>query len=161
MEKKMADVTLKAEHVNPFIKATIDTFSTIVNMKVTPGKVRLKEHGGSSYDVSGIIGLSGGAKGTVALSFPRMVALPIVRAFTGEKTVTNTQMVDAIGEVANIVAGAAKRDLAQYKIKISLPTVVMGDKHEVAGPTDAVNLIVPFECPAGKFDLSVCFKSLI
>jgi chemotaxis protein CheX len=157
----MPDVAVKAEHVNPFIKATIETFATIVDMKITPGKVKMKAQSDIVYDVSGIIGLSGGAKGTVALSFPRLVALPVVRAFTGEKVVTNNQMVDAIGEVANIVAGAAKKDLAQYKILISLPTVVMGDKHEVAGPVDAMNLVVPFECPAGKFDLAICFKSLI
>lgn len=157
----MSEIAVKAEHVNPFIKATVDTFATIVDMKITPGKVQLKSASKTNYDVSGIIGISGGAKGTVALSFPRMVALPVVRAFTGEKVVTNNQMVDAIGEVANIVAGAAKKDLAQYKILISLPTVVMGDKHEVAGPVDSINLIVPFECPAGQFDLAICFKSLL
>lgn len=157
----MAQVAVKAEHVNPFIKATMDTFATMVDMKISASKVKLKEGSDIAYDVSGIIGLSGGAKGSVALSFPRMVALAIVRGFTGEKVVTNTQMVDAIGELANIVAGAAKKDLAQYKIAISLPTVIMGEKHEVNGPVDAVNMVVPFECPAGKFDLAICFKSLI
>jgi chemotaxis protein CheX len=157
----MSEVAIKAEHVNPFVKATVDTFATIVDMKIIPGKVKLKSQSDTNYDVSGIIGLSGGAKGTVALSFPRMVALPIVRAFTGEKVVSNNQMVDAIGEVANIVAGAAKKDLAQYKILISLPTVVMGEKHDVAGPVDAINLVVPFECPAGHFDLAICFKSML
>ncbi len=152
---------IKVEHVNPFLKATIETFSSMVSMKITPGKIKLKADSEITYDVSGIIGLGGGAKGSVALSFPRMVALSVVRAFTGEKVISSSGLVDAIGELANIIAGAAKRDLTQYKILISLPTVIQGDKHSIAGPVDALNMIVPFTCEAGRFDLGICFKSLI
>lgn len=157
----MAEGMIKAEHVNPFIKATMETFTSMVNVKVVPGKVRLKADSELSYDVSGIIGLSGGAKGSVALSFPRVSALAYVRAFTGEKVVSTSNLVDAIGELANIIAGAAKRDLAQYKVSISLPTVVMGEKHAINGPADTVNMVVPFDSEAGKFELAICFKSLI
>ena len=157
----MAELTIKAEHINPFIKATVDTFSTMVSLKITPGKVLLKANSTLSYDVSGIIGLGGGAKGSVALSFPRVSALGIVRAFTGEKVISTSSMVDAIGELANIIAGAAKQDLTKFKISISLPTVVLGEKHSIAGPVDALNMVVPFDCSAGKFDLGICFKSLV
>lgn len=157
----MAEVKIKAEHVNPFIKATIETFTAMVNVKVTPGKVKLKGKEDSDYDVSGIIGLGGGAKGSVAVSFPRLSALAMVRAFTGEKVVTNTVMVDAIGELANIIAGAAKKDLTQYKISISLPTVVMGEKHAINGPVDTINMVVPFDSECGKFYLALSFKSLL
>jgi chemotaxis protein CheX len=157
----MSEVTIKAEHVNPFLKATIETFSTMADLKVVPGKIKLKEESDPSYDVSGIIGLGGGAKGTVALSFPRVTALGVVRAFMGEKVISTTKMVDAIGELANIVAGAAKRDLTQYKIQISLPTVILGEKHAINCPVDAINLMVPFDSPAGKFFLVLCFKSML
>ena len=68
---------------------------------------------------------------------------------------------DAVGELANIVAGAAKRDLSQYKISISLPTVIVGDGHEVQGGREVVPLAVPFESPFGAFSLLVGFKSEI
>jgi chemotaxis protein CheX len=157
----MAEVIIKAEHANPFVKAAIDTFQTMANLKVAPGKIRLKDKHTLPYDVSGIIGLSGGAKGMVALSFPKASALAVVRAFSGEKSISASKMVDAIGELANIVAGAAKKDLSQFKIKISLPTVITGDNHSIAGPVDTMCLVVPFDFPGGKFDLAVSFKSLI
>lgn len=157
----MADAGIKAEHVNPFIAATIDMFQTMANLNPKPGKMCLKDKHISAYDVSGIIGLSGGAKGLVALSFPQASALAAVQAFTGEKNVKESRIIDSIGELANIVAGAAKKDLSQFKIKISLPTVITGANHSISGPVDAMGLVVPFEYAGGKFDLTLCFKSLI
>lgn len=157
----MTPVIIKTEHLNPFIKSTIETFSTMVGMKAVAGRIRVKDRLTLSYDVSGIVGLSGGAKGTVALSFPRASALAVVRAFIGEKSVGTAKLVDAVGELTNIVTGAAKKDLAAFKLKISLPTVVTGEGHSISGPVDSASMLVPFEFPGGKFDLAVCFKSLI
>ena len=126
------------------------------------GKIALVKGLKLQHDISGIIGLSGGAKGTIAISFPKITALKAVSAFIGEKVVTIDDVVkDAVGELANIVAGAAKRDLSQYKISISLPTVIVGDGHEVQGGREVVPLAVPFESPFGAFSLLVGFKSEI
>lgn len=154
----MAETTLKAGHVNPFIQATVHTFATMVKMKAEPGRIRIKEAGAGAYDVSGVIGLSGGAQGSVSLSFPRATAEGVVASFIGEAKPTTNQMTDAIGELANIVAGAAKPELSRYKITISLPTVILGGRHAVAQPADSLAVTVPFACPAGTFDLSVSFK---
>jgi len=151
---------VKVEHVNPFINATIETFKSMVNCEAKPGKVFLLKTGKVHFDVSGIIGLSGGARGTVALSFPRITALKVVTSFGGMKVLALDDIVtDAIGELANIVAGAAKKHLSQYKISISLPTVVVGENHEVAGSKDVIPMAVPFECGFGAFLLIVSFKS--
>jgi chemotaxis protein CheX len=151
---------IKVEHINPFIKATLETFASMVRVKAVPGKVRLKAGDPLSYDISGIIGLSGGAKGSVALSFPRQTAYAIVRAFSGSPEVGDAEVIDAVGELANIIAGAAKKDLSQHSISISLPTVVTGKDHGINGPVDTVNMVVPFECEHGRFDLALSFKSL-
>ena len=157
----MVDTGIKAEHVNPFIKAAIDMFQTMANLKARPGRICMKDKVVSAYDVSGIIGLSGGVKGLVALSFPHASALAVVKAITGESAVKESKIIDSIGELANIVAGAAKKDLSKFKIKISLPTVITGANHSISGPVDAMGLVVPFEYAGGKCDLTVCFKSLI
>jgi chemotaxis protein CheX len=153
-------MSIKAEHINPFIKATMDTFASMVRVKVTPGKVKLKAGDPLSYDISGIIGLSGGAKGSVAISFPRETANAMVRAFSGAGEVEESGVIDAVGELANIIAGAAKKDLSQHNISISLPTVVTGKDHGINGPVDTVNMVVPFESEHGRFDLAISFKSL-
>lgn len=151
---------VKVEHINPFITATTETFQTMVRTKVVPGKIILVKGSNLQHDISGIIGLSGGAKGTITLSFPKLTALKTVSQFIGEKIVTMDEIVkDAVGELANIVAGAAKKDLSQFKISISLPTVVVGDGHEVQGGKEVIPLAVPFDSPLGNFSLIVSFKS--
>lgn len=151
---------IKVEHLNPFIASTIHTFHTMVYCDVRPGKVALVPEKGARFDVSGVIGLSGMAQGTVALSFGRITALKIATAFTGTRVLALDDMAtDAVAELANIVAGAAKRDLSDYKINISLPTVILGDGHELVGPRDIIPMVVPFVCPHGNFHLVVRFKS--
>ncbi|HKP97714.1 MAG TPA: chemotaxis protein CheX [Fibrobacteria bacterium] len=155
-------VSIKVEHINPFILATIETFKTMMKLEVKPGKVTLERRTGFQSDLSGIIGLSGGAKGSVSMTFPKITALKVVSAFIGEKVVTmDDGVVDAIGELANIVAGAAKKDLVKYNISISLPTVVVGDNHELSGAKEVTPMYVPFETPLGNFNLVVSFKSEI
>lgn len=151
---------VKVEHINPFISATMETFNAMMRIAVKPGKPAIGRIRGFKFDISGIIGLSGGAKGTVSLTFPKITALKVVSAFVGERIVTmDAGVMDAVGEIANIVAGAAKRDLTQYNITISLPTVVVGEDHELAGSKDVVPMFVPFESPLGPFNLVVSFKS--
>jgi chemotaxis protein CheX len=155
-------VSVKVEHINPFITATMETFKSMMKTEVKPGKVALAKAALQPSHISGIIGLSGGAKGSVSLTFPKITALKVVSAFIGEKVVTmDDGVVDAIGELANIVAGAAKKDLTKYSISISLPTVVVGDNHELSGAKEVPPMFVPFESPLGNFNLVVSFKSEI
>lgn len=151
---------VKVEHINPFVNASIETFKSMVRTNVTPGKVTLVSMSHLKYDISGIIGLSGGAKGTVSLSFPRVTALKVVSEFIGEKQLALDDTVkDAVGELANIVAGAAKKDLTQFKISISLPSVIIGENHQVQGGKEVIPLAVPFESALGSFHLVVGFAS--
>lgn len=153
-------VSIKVEHINPFITATMDMFRTMMKVEIRPGKVTLAMAAHQPFHISGIIGLSGGAKGSVSILFPKLTALKVVSTFIGEKVVTvDASVVDAIGELANIVAGAAKKDLTKYNISISLPTVIVGANHELSGAKEVTPMFVPFESPLGNFDLVVSFKS--
>ncbi len=151
----------KVEHINPFLQATCNSFETMIGMKAKPGKPSLKQGMGVSYDVSGVIGLSGEAKGSVVISFPKETALKVVSAFIGETVPDlNEDITDAVGELANIIAGSAKKNLVDFKINISLPTVVMGSEHSIFEPKDVLSMIIPFECDAGHFDVAVNLKSV-
>jgi chemotaxis protein CheX len=152
--------SVKVEHINPFINATVRTFQTMVYSDAKPGKVGLAQDAAIRFDVSGVIGLTGMAKGSVALSFPRITALKVASAFVGMRVLALDDVAtDAIGELANIIAGAAKSELSQYSIQISLPSIILGDSHEITGPRDIVPMVVPFQCPQGGFNLVVRFKS--
>ncbi len=151
---------VKAEHINPFIKATIDSFKTMTKVSVSPGQIKLKDNANTTHDISGIIGLSGGARGAIALSFPKDCALDIVSKFIGEPVEDiNEDVTDAIGELANIIAGYAKKDLVDFKIQISLPSVITGEGHKVSDAKNIKAMTIPFSYDNFHFDLGVALIS--
>jgi chemotaxis protein CheX len=148
---------MRSELINPFLKATMSTFQTMVNTTPAPSAPYVKAEPSLAHDVSGIIGLSGGAKGAVIISFPTKTALATVSAFIGLNVSTiDADVTDAVGELANIIAGAAKADLQGLNVTISLPSVVVGTNHKVTTPKDIPSIVIPFTCTHGDFVVEVC-----
>lgn len=84
--------------------------------------------------VTALIGLAGALAGTVVVQCGRAAAMRACGGLTGiESTSVDETVRDAIGEVANMVAGAWKGydpELAS-KCLLSTPTVVVGKKYEL------------------------------
>jgi chemotaxis protein CheX len=151
---------MNVSYVNPFITAMINVFKTMINVDIKPDKPKLKTVPHPTFDVSGIIGLSGNAQGNIAISFPKIMALKVVSKMLGmEIKVVGPELTDGIGELANIVAGNAKQDLAQYALSISLPNVVIGKDHILASQTGVPTILVPFHSPMGDFAMEVSLKT--
>ena len=147
-------------YVNPFISSTVDTFKTMMRIEVSAQKPQLKQGTNPLYDISGIIGLSGNAMGSISLSFPKVVALKTVSAMLGaDIKIVGPELTDGIGEIVNIIAGHAKRNLTQYNLTISLPNVIVGKDHIVAGPTGTPTVVVPFASTVGNFAMEVMLKT--
>lgn len=150
---------MKAEVLNPFIQATLEVFRAMTQMEPRRGTPRLKGREDVSYDVSGVVGLTGNVQGFVVLSFRQSAALYVVSAFLGEEVQALDDGVrDAVGELANMVAGGAKRVLAEagYDLRISIPSVIVGPNHTISRPTGIPCFEVPFETDAGPFSVELC-----
>jgi chemotaxis protein CheX len=146
--------------VNPFIAATVNMFKTMMDLEVKAGAPRIKTEPFPTYDVSGIIGLSGEAQGTIALSFPKIMALKLVSQMLGaEIKVVGDELTDGIGELANIVAGNAKQGFTNCKLSISLPNVVIGKNHMLRAPSGLPSIVVPFTSKMGTFAMEVSLKT--
>lgn len=147
-------------YVNPFVISTIETFQKMLNSDATPGQVQLKNDTTYTYDVSGVIGLSGEAQGSICLSFPKLIALKVVSGLIGtDIKIIGPEVADAIGEIANIIAGNAKQHLTQFNLSISLPKVIMGKNHKIASQRGVPTIVVPFESSYGKFAMEVSLKT--
>ena len=145
-------------YINPFVVSTIETFTKMLNSEAKPGKILLKTDESATYDISGVIGLSGEAQGSICLSFPKLIALKVVSALVGaEIKIIGPEVSDAIGEIANIIAGNAKQHLTQYNL--SLPKVIMGKDHKIASQRGIPTIIVPFESSLGNFAMEVSLKT--
>jgi len=150
-------------HIEPFIDATVGMFKTMLNMDceyLTP--YLLNRDTKHDWDISGIIGIAGDSKGVVVISFSEELAIEATSRLVGRKvTADDPDVIDAVGELVNIVAGNAKKGLEQYRLSISLPSIVRGFDHQVAWKSDIPIVGIPFKASAGKFHLAVGLENII
>jgi chemotaxis protein CheX len=148
---------MKVEYINPFITSLAVAFQTMLNCEVERGALSLKDNDAPLFDYSGVIGLSGKAVGTVVVSLSRSVALQATSAMllTPVDEVSEKEIVDAVGELANMVAGAAKAKLEEYELSVSLPSVITGKAHTVRFPSNVSPICVPFQTAWGPLTLEV------
>lgn len=130
-----------------------NVFSTMLHVPVTCGPPRVLSEGSPTSDVTGIITFGGDVVGAMVLSFPAETARKSVKALAGvdEPDIHAPVFLDAIGELANMVAGGAKARYVGYESSISIPTVVCGPAHHVNRQQRAPWVVVGCECPLGNF----------
>ena len=153
---------MRVEFINPFIESTFAVFKTMLNLNPKKDKLYIKENSNPTYDVSGIIGLVGDVSGSVVISFPEDLVLLMVENFVGEKKETiDDEVVDAVGELVNIIAGNAKRAFIEdenLRFKIAIPTVIVGKNHKINRPGDINFFGVKFKVGHYHFVLEVAVK---
>ncbi|MDR3002005.1 MAG: chemotaxis protein CheX [Fibromonadaceae bacterium] len=151
---------MKAEHVNPFLKSAAETFKTMVNLTVKPGKPFLRKEPGGNADISCILNISGDIAGVIVMGYSTETALKICSKFLGEEIKElNASVADCIGELANIVTGFAKKDFQAQRLSISLPSIVYGQDSMASMPEGAVILCIPFESEAGSFNIEASYET--
>jgi chemotaxis protein CheX len=131
-------------------------------MSPVRGTPYLKKDKKIECDISGTIGVAGEATGSVTVNFPERVALKMVENMLGIKIDTlNADVKDAVGEIANMIAGGAKGELIQkgLSFKIALPVVCTGKGHSTNHPKDVPCIVIPFQLEEGDFNVEVALKS--
>ena len=152
---------MNADQINPFIQATHQVFETMLQCTPRRGELRLAGNENPEIIRTAIIGLSGTVRGAVALSFPASTSLNATRRLMQtDGDVSDEELSDALGEIANMIAGCAKAKLEGQDVSIGLPTVVKGQKYCLEHPKDSLTLSVPFNSDLGTFTLNVTFSTM-
>jgi chemotaxis protein CheX len=103
----------------------------------------------------------GDAVGIVILSLPFDSATKIIEAFTYEKMGADSDdFPDAVGELANMVAGGAKGKLESHNVSISTPSVIIGEQHRVMLQRGIRLIGLPCSTDIGEFAVYVSIKSV-
>lgn len=148
--------SMKAEYINPFMTSLANAFDTMLNCPVHRGQLTFKSAETPVFEVSGVIGLSGKAVGTVVLSLSKEVAIKAASTMLMmEATELNSDVVDAVGELTNMVAGRAKAALEHLAMSLALPTVITGKNHVISFGSATQTLAIPFTCEWGGAVLEV------
>lgn len=151
--KALVDPTL----IDPFVESVKTVLRTMVGVETAVAEPHVRA-AAAQYDVCGIIGFSGDLAGAVTVAFPKAAAERLVEAFTGAAIdVASPYFADAIGELANMIAGSAKSRLG-VDASITVPSVVVGDGCRVAAPSDMPCVVIPCSTAAGEFAVEVCLR---
>lgn len=157
----MSPAALTAEYVNPLIVATRDVFEMMLGCTPSRTGLRLKQPGECSSQVNAVIGITGGATGTVVVGVSAETACEILRRMIGSVTDTlNEEVCDAVGEITNMIAGSAKAQLARYELSISLPNVVTGNGMQMHFPSHVCPMVVEFSSEIGPIAVEVGFTEI-
>lgn len=153
---------MEVKFINPFLEGTISVLKTMAFVDPKAGTPYLKKDTVAHGDVSGIIGLTGAATGSLALSFSEPCILKIVSNMLGEEiTSINGDIKDAVGEITNMISGVARKKLEATGLSISaaIPTVVSGKDHSITHVLGGPSIIIPFEIDAGPFVVDICLST--
>lgn len=147
-------------YIKPFVVAAKNLFETMIEVPFKLGKPTLKK--GSDvppHEISSIIGISGTVTGSVVISFSHAVAFQMVSALIGDEvTELDDDCTDAIGEIANMIAGNAKTDFPSNDNAISVPSVVVG-KHKVSYPSGVPIITIPCITEKGEMFIEIALKA--
>ncbi|NOZ84558.1 MAG: hypothetical protein GXP60_07135 [Epsilonproteobacteria bacterium] len=152
-------ISLNVSMVNPFISATKEVFEVMSGIHVKRKSLFLKKDYKIFGEISGIMGLTGDAAGSIAISFSYDLAKKVISVILDMEVaeLEENDVKDGIGEILNMIAGQTKAILAdtKYRFKLSIPAVVAGYGYEIYHPENAPCIVVIFEALDMQFALQV------
>jgi chemotaxis protein CheX len=129
------------------IDATVDIFSTMVMMDIKAGEPVNSVTRPLKASTTGTIGLGGLYKGMLAIHIPNEVAIAITSSFLGvEVEEVNEDVLDAVGELTNMLGGSVKGILSENgsDLQLSLPSTISGDEYNFQCKEKADIVVIPF-----------------
>jgi chemotaxis protein CheX len=141
--------------------ATSLVFSTMMDLPVEMGPAFVETATPSTTEgVMAFVGLAGPWVGSGVISFDSEMACRLSSLFLmAEANTVNEDVLDAVGEIANMVFGNFKTaaEAAVGGLGLSVPTVIYG-KHFVSRSLGKSEWIVlPLRCPHGEFQVRIWF----
>ncbi len=151
---------MNVNYINPFIEAVDSVFNTMLSVRPKRNGVKVSNEQSDTPSLTSLVGLSGQVSGVVALRFPPETALSLAGRMLGtELPKVNEEVVDAISELVNMVAGSAKAKFDHDPpLELGLPTVVEGAGYKLKYPSKSVWLEVAFTSDAGAFSMEVTYN---
>jgi chemotaxis protein CheX len=153
---------MKAEDIIEAVRsATSSVLSTMMDLAVDMGTAHVDKKSPSTTEgVMAFVGLAGPWVGSGVISCSSEVACRLSSLLLMmESPVVNDDVLDALGEIANMVFGNFKTVAEENvgALGLSVPTVIYG-KHFVSRSLGKSEwIVIPFECPAGPFEIRIWF----
>lgn len=152
----ISEVTARC--VNPVIVATRSVFETMLDITPRRSGLSLNDELVPSHELSAVIGITGQLLGTVVLSLSESAAIGVYNAMLDQKvTQVNNDVCDAVAELTNMIAGAAKSQLEGLGLQISIPNIVSGRSFRILYPSRVTPVCIAYESDIGPLTVEVGF----
>jgi len=135
-------------------EATQEIFQSMLMTEARPAAPLQTRSHKFTDSVSGLVGLAGNYRGMLAIHLPNAVAMSITSKFLFmDVEEINDDVKDAIGELANMLAGSVKTMLTDTGtgIKLAIPSAICGSEYEVECLAESEGVIMPFSMDEGEF----------
>ena len=154
-----SEIELQSDYLPAFISSTKAVFSTMLGWEVSIESTAKSSDFRAGHDISGIIGFAGGLKGTIVVSIDKEVAFAAAGIFIGEcPTTINSDILDLVGELTNMIGGGAKERFAYPNIVLGLPTTVSGRDFKISFNPGIEVETVQFRCPSGSLTIQIAVQ---
>jgi chemotaxis protein CheX len=142
--------------IRELLAAVVNVLEMMAEMELRPGRPRLVSHDAARADITGVMGLAGPheVSGSFAICFDMPCIGNVVEALFGEVPEDLAkECQDAVGEITNMVSGAARAALETqgHHFDMAIPTVIAAPSHKVSLMTQGPIVQIPFETPGGPF----------
>lgn len=121
---------LDQDMASAIVAATKEVMQTMMDMEVTEGSLQVGKTNAQTADVIGTIHVDGFVRGSITLFLPGDLAQTIAQRMLGEEPagLSDAELVDAIGELTNMIAGNIKTHLCKQRelFGMSTPMVTIG-----------------------------------
>jgi chemotaxis protein CheX len=148
---------LQEQELKTFVEGTTNYFEVAAQQPATIGSPYLVTEGVPAvHDYTGVINITGKREGVVYFTAPRAM-LTVLLMKMQESDFSHDNMRDIVGEVANTISGNARRDFGREFV-ISVPSVVAGEKSEIAVAPGTRYFVIPINWRSHSAKLVVALK---
>jgi chemotaxis protein CheX len=155
---------ISEEDLTKFLISDIkEVFSTMVGMEdILPIPTQIEPMTRFEDCLTSMVGLAGSYSGLVSIHTPQKLAMQITSSMLGmDVTEMNEDVQDALGEVANMVAGSFKLHLARggADIRISTPSVITGAEYAISAGTANDTMTLRFMTDEDWFIVAITLET--
>lgn len=155
-EANCAELLPRADLVAMIEAAAIEVFETMLNLVITPERMQTEPVVAAPppSSVVSIIGLAGAWAGTGCVACSGALACRWSSQFlSAETSAVNDEVLDSVGEIANMIIGNVKTALEDRigPMGLSTPTVIFGRNFQTRSARLHDWTVVPFLCENERF----------
>lgn len=159
---KVGDIWIGEHLSDAMIESVHDIFLAFLSLEVFPGP-SIEKPDDTPYeppktDMTALIGFSGAVRGGIHLACPQHVALTLAGSLSGTSFDTVCpDSNDALGELANMIAGGVQTRLASLgEIQLTPPAIISGSNVDLSYQKNLSSVKQYFKLDAGPFFVE-CF----